>query len=267
MRETLPIFPLGLVALPAADVPLQIFEARYRVLFSTLLAGSAGVDEGLVNADKPWAGRRQFGMAFFDQKSQVGGRGVGSAGLGEGTCISGINRRLRRAVALCHPPPPPPNRSPPPLRLQGLAAVGTLLEITEHSNLEDGRMLVNNVGRQRFKILEVCGWLRWVRCGAGPCSIRPHPPTSACPLPCPGRCIHCCCFFLCCCTWFEPQVVEEKPVLVCEVEYLQDDDESGSSAEVCVRRSECVPVGVGHGGGCLCSSTALAAMLPLQRPA
>ena len=32
----------GMVALPASDVPLQIFEARYRVLFSTLLAGEEG---------------------------------------------------------------------------------------------------------------------------------------------------------------------------------------------------------------------------------
>jgi ATP-dependent Lon protease len=41
-REKLPIFPLSMVALPAADVPLQIFEARYRVLFATLLAGAKG---------------------------------------------------------------------------------------------------------------------------------------------------------------------------------------------------------------------------------
>eukprot|EP00887_Chlorella_sp_A99_P005355 scaffold1.g5355.t1 len=53
-RERLPIFPLSIVALPAADVPLQIYEARYRVLFSTLLAGAEGVEEGLVSTDKPW---------------------------------------------------------------------------------------------------------------------------------------------------------------------------------------------------------------------
>lgn len=41
-REKIPIFPLSSVALPAAEFPLQIFEARYRVLFSTLLAGSEG---------------------------------------------------------------------------------------------------------------------------------------------------------------------------------------------------------------------------------
>lgn len=50
--------------------------------------------------------------------------------------------------------------APPHALLQGLAAVGTLLEITEHSNLEDGRILVNNIGRQRFKIVDVRsgGW-------------------------------------------------------------------------------------------------------------
>ncbi|PSC67358.1 ATP-dependent protease [Micractinium conductrix] len=131
-REKIPVFPLGIVALPAADVPLQIFEARYRVLFSTLMAGAQGVDEGLVNTEKPWCGSRLFGMAFYDNKSQ------------------------------------------------GLASIGTLLEITDHANLEDGRMLVNNVGRQRFKIVDV---------------------------------------------------VEEKPVLICEVEYLKDDEDDGDSAE------------------------------------
>ncbi|KAL4859539.1 LON peptidase N-terminal domain and RING finger protein 3 [Chlorella vulgaris] len=131
LREQLPIFPLGLVALPATEVPLQIFEARYRVLFSTLMAGAEGIDEGLVNPDKAWCGSRMFGMTFIDQKSQ------------------------------------------------GLASIGTLLEITEHSNLEDGRLLVNNRGRQRFKILEV---------------------------------------------------VEESPVLVCEVEYLRDEEDEGANS-------------------------------------
>lgn len=34
----------GMVALPAADFPLQIFEARYRVLFHTLLDGEEGCE-------------------------------------------------------------------------------------------------------------------------------------------------------------------------------------------------------------------------------
>ena len=34
----------GMVALPGSEVPLQIFEARYRVLFHTLLSGSPECD-------------------------------------------------------------------------------------------------------------------------------------------------------------------------------------------------------------------------------
>ena len=124
---TIPIFPLGIVALPAAQCPLHIFEARYRVLFSTLLAGSQGIDQGLVSPEKPWKGTRRFGMAYYDQ--QAG----------------------------------------------GLASVGTVLEIQDHSSMEDGRMLIENVGKERFKIL---------------------------------------------------QVVEEKPVLVCKIEYITEDDDS-----------------------------------------
>lgn len=123
----LPIFPLGIVALPASQCPLHIFEARYRVLFSTLLDGDGGIDQGLVSPDKPWKGTRKFGMAYYDQ--QAG----------------------------------------------GLASVGTVLEIQEHSTMEDGRMLIENIGRERFKIVDV---------------------------------------------------VEEKPVLVCKVEYLADEDEN-----------------------------------------
>ena len=65
-RFTLPIFPLSVVALPSATVPLMIFEARYRVLFSTLLAGMPGVEEGLVQAESPFCGTKKFGMCFAD---------------------------------------------------------------------------------------------------------------------------------------------------------------------------------------------------------
>lgn len=123
----MPIFPLGIVALPASQCPLHIFEARYRVLFSTLLDGDAGIDQGLVSPDKPWKGTRKFGMAYYDQ--QAG----------------------------------------------GLASIGTVLEIREHSTMDDGRMLIENIGRERFKIVDV---------------------------------------------------VEEKPVLVCKVEYLSDEDDT-----------------------------------------
>lgn len=122
-RQRLPIFPLGLVALPGTNVPLQIFEARYRVLFSTLLDGSDGIDQGLVSPDKPWRGTRRFGMVLYDS----------NAG--------------------------------------GLATVGTVLEVVDHSTMDDGRLLVQTIGRERFKISEV---------------------------------------------------VEERPILVCDVELLND---------------------------------------------
>lgn len=35
------------------------------------LAVRRRIDEGLVNTEKPWCGTRQFGMAFYDQRSQV----------------------------------------------------------------------------------------------------------------------------------------------------------------------------------------------------
>ncbi len=130
-RVRLPIFPLSVVALPAASTPLQIFEARYRVLFSTLLAGVDGIDDGLVSPDKPWKGTRRFGMAYFDQQAN------------------------------------------------GLAAVGTILEITEHSLMEDGRLMINTVGKERFRIEDV---------------------------------------------------VEERPVLICDVEILPDDDDTSEEA-------------------------------------
>lgn len=112
-------------------MPLQIFEARYRVLFSTLLQGAEGIEDGLVSADKPWAGTRRFGMCFFDPQSKA------------------------------------------------LASVGTVLEITQHTRLDDGRLLVSSIGRERFRIRDV---------------------------------------------------IEERPVLVCDVEPLSEDEDSSEKA-------------------------------------
>lgn len=39
-------------------------QARYRVLFNTLLAGAEDVDEGLVDEESPFKGTRLFGMSF-----------------------------------------------------------------------------------------------------------------------------------------------------------------------------------------------------------
>lgn len=52
---------------------IQRFMAcRYRVLFSTLLAGSDKVDEGLVQQNSPFAGSRRFGMCYYEQDSKRG---------------------------------------------------------------------------------------------------------------------------------------------------------------------------------------------------
>lgn len=55
----LPIFPLGLVALPDGVVPLHIFEARYRVLFNTLLHGEKDVDDDMVDMESPFRGTKK----------------------------------------------------------------------------------------------------------------------------------------------------------------------------------------------------------------
>lgn len=69
--QQIPIFPLGLVALPGAVTPLNIFEARYRVLFSTLLAGDDGVEDGLVNHESPFCGSKQFGITYVNSEGGI----------------------------------------------------------------------------------------------------------------------------------------------------------------------------------------------------
>ncbi|CAL5229221.1 g12504 [Coccomyxa viridis] len=111
-------------------MPLNIFEARYRVLFNTLLytPGAEDLEEGLVQTESPFAGTRQFGMCWTDSKGAI-------------------------------------------------AAIGTTLEIKSHVLLEDGRMGIETIGRERFRILSV---------------------------------------------------KQEKPVLVCEIELLDEDDDSST---------------------------------------
>lgn len=128
-----------------------------------------------MNTEKPWCGSRKFGMAFYDSQSQVG-RAHGSCGR---VAVSPRSDHLRMACDGCVVPTlwcqhVPATRAwyAAPARClcctrpcitavepahppQALAAIGTLLEITDHANLEDGRILVNNIGRQRFKIVEV----------------------------------------------------------------------------------------------------------------
>lgn len=115
---------------PSTVVPLVIFEARYRVLFNTLLAGCPSIEEGLVQTDSPFCGTRQFGMCYF-QKDKLSG-------------------------------------------------IGTTLHIDEYVHLPDGRMVVTTKGTERFKITSV---------------------------------------------------IKEKPVLVCEVEVLPEDNDTSEQAK------------------------------------
>ena len=119
----LPIFPLSIVPVPFSQVPLHIFEARYRVLFNTLLLGSEDVDEGLANAESPFASSKEFGMCYVDKEGNI-------------------------------------------------ASVGSILQIGQHQQLEDGRLYIQNTALKRFTVTEV---------------------------------------------------VEEKPVLVCKVQFIEDD--------------------------------------------
>jgi len=132
-ETTLPVFPLGVVAIPYANVPLHIFEARYRVLFSTLLYGESGIEDGLADPNSDFAGTKEFGMCFVDKEGNV-------------------------------------------------ASVGCLLSIGEHQLLEDGRLYIQNKGIKRFQITEV---------------------------------------------------VEQKPVLICKVKYIEENLEADSDPETC----------------------------------
>eukprot|EP00873_Tetraselmis_striata_P007433 jgi/Tetstr1/427697/TSEL_017822.t1 len=76
LTAEVPIFPLNMVAHPSVIVPLNIFEARYRVLFNTLLAGSSGLEDGLVNEESPFAGTRKFGMCYLNSNGELSAVGT-----------------------------------------------------------------------------------------------------------------------------------------------------------------------------------------------
>jgi uncharacterized protein len=65
MAKTLPMFPLGTVLFPHALLPLQVFEARYRVMAEACLTGDG-----------------EFGVVLIERGSEVGG---GDTRFGVGT--------------------------------------------------------------------------------------------------------------------------------------------------------------------------------------
>lgn len=90
--QRLPLFPLNTVLFPGAQLPLHVFEQRYRLLIGRC-----------IQENKP------FGVVLIREGAEVGGAAV------------------------------------PHL-------VGTLAEIETAYRLDDGRMYVTAVGRQRFHI-------------------------------------------------------------------------------------------------------------------
>ena len=75
MAELLPIFPLGLVAFPGMEVPLHIFEDRYRDLVRTLL-------------EVPDPAERLFGIVAIREGWEVAGRaGSGVRSLYRTGCV------------------------------------------------------------------------------------------------------------------------------------------------------------------------------------
>lgn len=131
--RTLPVFPLGVVPIPFANVPLHIFEARYRILFSTLLYGESGIEDGLADPKSEFAGSKEFGMCFVDKEGNI-------------------------------------------------ASVGCLLSIGEHQLLDDGRLYIQNKAIKRFQVTEV---------------------------------------------------VEQKPVLICKVKFIEENLEADNDPETC----------------------------------
>jgi Lon protease-like protein len=57
--RSLPMFPLGTVLFPYADLPLHVFEPRYRVMLSAVLGGD-----------------REFGVVLIERGHEVGGGDV-----------------------------------------------------------------------------------------------------------------------------------------------------------------------------------------------
>lgn len=86
----MPLFPLQLVVNPGTNVPLHIFEMRYREMFNSVRETDS-----------------TFGIVLYEGKSN------------------------------------------------SLALVGCTAEVTQYDPLPDGRIMTNNVGRQRFKIVRI----------------------------------------------------------------------------------------------------------------
>ncbi|HSY15028.1 MAG TPA: LON peptidase substrate-binding domain-containing protein [Jatrophihabitantaceae bacterium] len=132
MAEVVPIFPLDVVLLPGAPLPLHIFEERYRRLIADVCAPGAPRAFGVVAIKQ--------GESTKPSNSITHGRaGKRSSSTGAG---SGVE----------------------------LADVGTLAEVVELEPYPDGRSDLLTIGSRRFELIEVdassrpylCATINWL---------------------------------------------------------------------------------------------------------
>jgi hypothetical protein len=109
----------------------------------------------MANEESPYCGTRKFGMCYVNQEGGLAG---------EGPCFFALPSRAFcmyyffffffffffscLALATCM------LTFCTPFHFFE-TAIGTTLEITEHERVKDGRMLINNTGVERFKIVSV----------------------------------------------------------------------------------------------------------------
>lgn len=104
----LALFPLQLVLNPGTNLPLHIFELRYRLLFNRVRDGDS-----------------KFGIVLHDGSSNL------------------------------------------------LASIGCIAELTRFEPLPDGRIMTNNIGRDRFKIVRIIEEKPYTRAIVQPVSDDP----------------------------------------------------------------------------------------------
>lgn len=115
----IPLFPLRLVLNPGSNVPLHIFESRYRLMFNRLR------EEG---------GDGKFGIVLFNSQQQQQQQLLKSEREEQ-------EKQKEAGTAKNNP--------------ATLALIGCTAEVTRFDPLPDGRIMTNNIGRSRFKILRI----------------------------------------------------------------------------------------------------------------
>lgn len=132
MAEVVPIFPLDIVLLPGAPLPLHIFEERYRRLVADVCAPGAPRAFGVVSIRQGESIKPSDSVTHGHPAKRASSTGAGS----------GVE----------------------------LADVGTLAEVVELVPYPDGRSDLLTIGSRRFELLEVdassrpylCATINWL---------------------------------------------------------------------------------------------------------